>query len=95
MKHISDVGEKGDLKLHVKADGIFLSGGIYVNGHYEETDDKKKWTHLLLLLFSPFPTRTVRSAKGYGEKKIYDYKQHTTRITISKYYIFYKYFSHK
>ncbi|XWV26659.1 hypothetical protein QJ857_gp0401 [Tupanvirus soda lake] len=89
----SDAFKDKDLKMHVRG-GILLEGGTYVNGLFKPLGDNTKWTHLMLL-FSPFPTGLIKSKKGFGHQKIYDYDQHIFYIKINSYYLFYKYFNHK
>ena len=80
-----------ELEMHVKG-GILASGGTpYKKESYEKLENPYEWTHIVLR-FAPFPTGSVRTAKGYGDKKIYDYEQRIFKIKINDYYLFYKHF---
>ena len=87
----NDAFKDKDLKLHIRG-GILLAGGTIVNNEFVSMDNRSKWTHLLLQ-FSPFPTGVVKSKKGFGYEKVYDYDSHTFRIKLNDYYIFYKYYN--
>jgi hypothetical protein len=87
---LADAFKDKDLKMHVKG-GILLDGGTFVNGLFVRLENKKKWTHLMVL-FNPYPTGVIKSKKGFGQQKIYDYDQHIFYLKINDYYLFYKYF---
>lgn len=87
---MGDAHKDKNYQLHVRG-GILLAGGTYINGTFHRLVERLKWTHLMLR-FSPFPSEIKRSAKGHGQKKLYDYDHHTFCIKINDYYIFYKYF---
>ncbi|MEM3062367.1 MAG: hypothetical protein QW303_02305 [Nitrososphaerota archaeon] len=47
---LMDAFQDKNYDSHIRAGGILLAGGTYLDGQFKKLDDKKKWTHLLLKL---------------------------------------------
>ena len=100
-----DAFKDNDLKMHIRG-GMFLGGGVMIDGHFEKNDEPKKWTHLMLL-FNPAPSditvtdatankiKPIVNSKGIIEVDVnaddVQYEAHMFYIKLSNYYIFYKY----
>ncbi|MEM0353953.1 MAG: hypothetical protein QXW79_00090 [Thermoplasmata archaeon] len=47
---LTDAFRDKNYDTHIKAGGILLAGGNYIDGQFKKMNEKNKWTHLLLKL---------------------------------------------
>jgi hypothetical protein len=89
-----DAFSDDDLESHVKGGGFFVTGGMYIEGKFEKSDDRCLWTHILLKR-QGVPIGKVLTEKGFGEKVVYEYDTKVFTLKLNSNHIFYKYFDPK